>query len=281
MDFKKFSNLIMIEQTLFALPFAYIGILFAGGAEFQTWLLATIALVSARTSGMLFNRVLDSDIDTRNPRTADRLLPKGLVKKSEVWTASIISSAVFIFSAYLINDLCFYLSFPALFMLITYSLFKRFTSASHFYLGFVEAAAPIGGYLSVTGEFSLTAFLPAAAIMFWIAGIDILYSIQDMKFDRDEKLFSISSRFGLSAAYGLSRLSYIISLTALILGGIILNAGFFYYVSLSIIAVIFIIQQDMAEDLSSINQKMVSIFSLNKYISIILLVGLTIDRVLK
>ncbi|PJB41176.1 MAG: 4-hydroxybenzoate octaprenyltransferase, partial [Deltaproteobacteria bacterium CG_4_9_14_3_um_filter_44_9] len=168
MDFKKFSNLIMLEQTLFALPFAYLGVLFANGKALSTWILVTIALVAARTAGMSFNRVIDAEIDAKNPRTKDRLLPKGEAKRSEVWIIGIVSSLVLIGSSYLLNNLCFYLSFAAVFLLFTYSYFKRVSSSSHFYLGFTEAAAPIGGYLAVTGKFDVIPFVLGSSILLWI-----------------------------------------------------------------------------------------------------------------
>ena len=180
----------MVEQTLFALPFALIGVLFAGGGTFMNWIWAITALVAARTAGMSFNRVIDADIDARNPRTSDRLIPKGEVQPSTVWLTAIISCLVLIGVSYLLNPLCFKLSFVAVLLLFTYSYFKRFSASSHFYLGFVEAAVPIGGYLAVTGEFSLVPFVLGFAILTWIAGLDIVYALQDKTFDEKEKLHS-------------------------------------------------------------------------------------------
>src|SRR5512145_199265 len=135
MDFKKFSELILIEQTLFTLPFAYLGLLFAGGGTFKTWVLVTIALAAARTGGMSFNRVIDAKIDKENPRTNDRVLPRGDANPVTVWLIALISALVLIAASYMLNMLCFYLSFFAVFLLFTYSYLKRFSSSSHFYLG--------------------------------------------------------------------------------------------------------------------------------------------------
>jgi 4-hydroxybenzoate polyprenyltransferase len=281
MDFKKFSNLIMIEQTLFALPFAYIGLLFAGGgADAATWIFVTTALASARTSGMLFNRLLDAEIDAANPRTASRLLPAGLVTKKSVWLTAVFSSLIFIASSYALNDLCFYLSFPALILLFTYSLFKRFSASSHFYLGFVEAAAPIGGFLAVTGEFAFAAFIPAAAIMFWIAGLDILYAIQDMNFDKEKGLHSVPVSLGVNGSLYVSSLSYIISLTSLAYGGILLQAGFFYYYGLAVTAVIFFFQQEAVRKNADFQKSILEVFALNRYVSPVIFIGLLLDRIL-
>ena len=130
MDFKQFSNLIMIEQTLFALPFALIGVLFAESGTFMNWIWAVAALVAARTAGMSFNRVIDADIDAKNPRTRDRLIPKGEVRAATVWLTAAISSLVLIGASYMLNDLCFHLSFVAVFLLFAYSYFKRFSASS-------------------------------------------------------------------------------------------------------------------------------------------------------
>jgi 4-hydroxybenzoate polyprenyltransferase and related prenyltransferases len=147
MDFKTFSRLIMIEQTLFALPFALLGVLFAGGGTAVDWIWVAIALAAARTAGMSFNRVIDSDIDAQNPRTRDRALPKREVSRAAVWLTGLAASVVFVFSAWMLNPLCFYLSFAGVFLLFTYSFFKRFSSSSHFYLGLIEGPRPSAGTL--------------------------------------------------------------------------------------------------------------------------------------
>jgi len=211
MDFRQFSKLIMIEQTLFALPFALIGVIFAGGGTFMNWLWAIVAIVAARTAGMSFNRVIDAEIDTKNPRTSNRLIPRGAVLPAVVWLTAAVSSLMLIGASFMLNKLCFYLSFPAVFLLFTYSYFKRFTVSSHFYLGFVEAAAPIGGYIAVTGEFALVPFVLGFAIMTWIAGLDIVYAIQDMDFDAEEGLHSIPVRMGKQNALMVSAICYVFS----------------------------------------------------------------------
>lgn len=278
MDFKKFSQLIMIEQTLFALPFAYIGVLFAGGAAPMQWLWVTVALVSARTAGMSFNRVLDADIDGQNPRTENRLIPSGEVSKTSVWILGIVFSVLLIVASFMLNMLCFYLSFVAVGLLFVYSLFKRFSSSSHFFLGFVEAAAPIGGYLAITGSFDLITFLPGIAIMFWIAGIDILYSIQDVEFDRDEGLFSLPSRFGVKPAMVMSALSYVVAIAVLCVAGWLAQMISFYWIALMCISVILFKQQMIVRTGDGdIIQNMGRVFGLNRYVSPLLLAGMAAD----
>lgn len=276
MDFKKFSNLIMIGQTLFALPFAYLGVLFANGRNISTWILVTIALVAARTAGMSFNRVIDAEIDARNPRTKDRLIPKGEAKRAEVWIIGIASSLALIVSSYLLNSLCFYLSFAAVFLLFTYSYFKRFSSSSHFYLGFVESAAPIGGYLAVTGSFSVVPFILGGAILLWITGLDIVYALQDVEFDKKEGLHSLPSAYGEKKALAASGACYVLSFTAMIAAGIITGKSMPYWAALACVAFIFIYQQKIARsrDIISALRKF---FRINMYVSPFLLIGTLID----
>jgi 4-hydroxybenzoate polyprenyltransferase len=276
MDFKKFSELIMIEQTLFALPFAYLGVLFAGGGTAGIWLWVTCALVAARVTGMSFNRLIDAEIDAQNPRTRNRLLQRGEVTRGEVFMLGAASACLLVFSSYMLNSLCFYLSFAAVALLISYSYFKRFTAASHFYLGFVEAAAPVGGYIAVTGEFELVPFLLGAAIMMWIAGLDVVYSLQDMDFDRKARLFSIPVSFGREKALLISAASYALSLAALAAGGLLSGRRIAYWVGVLCVALIFYKQQRLArrEDTGEAVREFMQI---NKYVSPILFVGTFLD----
>jgi 4-hydroxybenzoate polyprenyltransferase len=276
MDFKKFSNLIMIEQTLFALPFAYLGVLFANGKNISIWILVTIALVAARTAGMSFNRVIDAEIDAKNPRTRDRLIPKGEVKQTQVWIIGTVSSLALIGSSYLLNSLCFYLSFAAIFLLFTYSFFKRFSSSSHFYLGFVESAAPIGGYLAVTGEFSIVPFVLGGAILLWIAGLDIVYALLDVNFDKKEGLYSFPSAYGEKKALVASGICYVLSFVAMIAAGMITGKSMPYWAALACVAFIFIYQQKIARS-RDIGVALRKFFKANIYISPFLLIGTLID----
>ncbi len=280
MDFKQFSKLIMIEQTLFALPFALIGVLFAGGGTFMNWLWAIVALVAARTAGMSFNRVIDAEIDAKNPRTSDRLIPKGEVKPAIVWVTAVMSSLVLMGAAFMLNRLCFILSFPAVFLLFTYSYFKRFSASSHFYLGFVEAAAPIGGYIAVSGEFVLVPFVLGFAIMTWIAGLDIVYALQDMEFDATEDLHSIPVRMGKKNALSLSALCYGLSLGGMIYAGILTQRQTPYWIALVFIGTIFFIQQKLARS-EDILAEIKTFFKINMFISPLLLFGTLTDMLLK
>ncbi len=276
MDFKKFSKLIMIEQTFFALPFALIGVLFAGGGTVKTWILVIVAFAAARTAGMSFNRVIDAKIDAQNPRTADRLIPRGEVRPSAVWMIAIIAVLVLIGASYALNELCFYLSFVAAALLFTYSYFKRFSSTAHFYLGVVEAAAPIGGYLAVTGAFSLLPFVLGFIILSWIAGLDIVYALQDMDFDRENALHSVPAKIGKRAALVLSAVCYLLSIGAMGVAGIIADKGISYWVGIGCIGIIFLFQQRLARS-KDVSGAVKRLFAVNAYVSPILFIGTFID----
>ncbi|NMB65321.1 MAG: UbiA family prenyltransferase [Spirochaetes bacterium] len=276
MDFKKLSQLILIEQTVFALPFAYLGILFAGGGRLSTWIFASIALIAARTAGMCFNRLIDADIDAKNPRTKDRALPKGEVTREEVMRVAVLSCIIFVGSSYMLNMLCFYLSFVAIVLLISYSYFKRFSSASHLYLGFVEAAAPIGGYLATTGEFDLIPFILGFAIMTWIAGLDVVYALLDVDFDRQEGLYSIPSRYGVDKALVISALLYVLSFSSLITLGVMTGRREAYWIGVFCVGIIFIYQQRLARS-SDLQHAIKEFFKVNSFISPVLFLATLVD----
>ncbi|MBN1904165.1 MAG: 4-hydroxybenzoate octaprenyltransferase [Deltaproteobacteria bacterium] len=272
MDFKMFSELILIEQTLFTLPFAYLGLLFAGGGTFKNWLLVTIALLAARTSGMSFNRVIDVNIDKENPRTKERVLPRGDAKPLTVWLIAIISALVLIAASYMLNRFCFYLSFFAVFLLFTYSYLKRFSSSSHFYLGFVEAAAPVGGYLAVTGAFAFTPFLLGFVIMAWIAGLDIIYAIQDREFDEKAGLHSMPVKVGIKNAINLSGICYACSFAGMLFAGFTGNMKWPYWIAILPVGVIFVYHQILGRS-GRLGERYSRLFKSNMLISPLLLAG--------
>ncbi|MGA7146788.1 MAG: UbiA-like polyprenyltransferase [Desulfobacterales bacterium] len=276
MDFKTFSELMMIEQTFFALPFALLGVLFAGGGNLRTWFFVIIAMVAARTAGMSFNRVIDAGIDAKNPRTRDRLIPKGDVRPKSVWLMAMVSSLMLVGASFMLNRICFYLSFPAVFLLFTYSYFKRFSASSHFYLGLVEAAAPIGGYLAVTGKFTQVPFVLGLVILTWIAGLDIVYAIQDMEFDTQENLHSIPVRLGKQTALFISAACYTISAGAMIYAGFITHKNGFYWIAVISVSLIYLYQQRLARR-QDIAEAVKVFLKVNMYISPILFLGTLTD----
>lgn len=283
---KRYYRLLMFEQTLFALPFAYLGVLFAGGGTWETWIWVTLALITARTAGMSFNRVIDADIDAQNPRTRDRAIPSGELTPRQVWILAIVSCAVFVFSSNMLNRLCFQLSFVAIALMFSYSYFKRFSAASHLYLGVIEAAAPVGGYLAVTGifytpsHFDFIPFVLGGAIMCWIAGLDVVYAVLDIDFDRRAGLKSIPAKYGREKAMVISLSLYVLAVVCLIAVGILARRKEAYWIALSCAAVIFFYQQRLARR-SDTAAAIKELFQINAFISPVLFVGTLIDVLVK
>lgn len=196
---KLYGELVMFSHTLFSLPFAVISMIWAadGLPSGRTMLWGLIALVAARNGANAFNRVVDRVFDAQNPRTAHRHLPRMLLGEREVFLFVVVNYAIFIVAAGMLNPLCLILSPVAIFLISSYSYTKRFTYMSHLYLGFTIASAPIGAWFAVTGEFAFLPFILGTVVMLWIAGFDIIYGSQDIEFDREHKLWSVPSIFGL------------------------------------------------------------------------------------
>lgn len=196
---KLYGELVMFSHTLFSLPFAVISMIWAadGLPSGRIMLWGLIALVAARNGANAFNRVVDRVFDAQNPRTAHRHLPRMLLGEREVLLFVVVNYAIFIVAAGMLNPLCLILSPVAIFLISSYSYTKRFTYMSHLYLGFTIASAPIGAWFAVTGEFAFLPFILGTVVMLWIAGFDIIYGSQDIEFDREHKLWSVPSIFGL------------------------------------------------------------------------------------
>jgi len=197
----KFMKLVKFSHTIFALPFALIGFFLAiklSGNDFSLRLLGLIllAMVFARNSAMGFNRYLDRDIDAKNPRTSLREIPAGHLSPMAVKFFVIINVLLFLAVAFLINRLCFYLAFPAMAILLSYSYMKRFTSLCHYVLGLALAIAPVGAYLSIAGEFHPAPLILSLIVLLWASGFDIIYSLADEEFDKEQKLHSVPQLWG-------------------------------------------------------------------------------------
>lgn len=199
-------EMIKFEHTLFALPFAFLGMLLAaeGWPSWRTVLWIVVAMVGARSAAMGWNRLVDRKIDAANPRTASRALPAGLISPQAVALFVAASSALLVFASWQLNPLAFYLSPLALAILFLYSYTKRFTWFSHLVLGLSLSGAPLGAWIAVRGDVAPTPFALAGAVLLWVAGFDILYALQDLEFDRRSGLFSIPARFGVVGSLWLS-----------------------------------------------------------------------------
>lgn len=270
---KTFLELIKFEHTLFALPFAYLGMLLAKrgwpGARIFFWV--TLAMVSARTAGMTLNRLMDREIDRRNPRTQRRPLVTGEFSLQAAWSVAFVSLAIFFLSAYFLNPACFKLSPIAVILLSGYHTIKRFSWMCHFALGLVLGIAPIGGWLGVTGTFSWVLLLLSLAVLFWVAGFDILYSLQDVEFDKTHGLHSVPVRFGQETALKGSAHCHVATAVFLTLFGLFLHLGILYWVGVAVSGALLKLEHKLIEDgnLSRINT---AFFVINGWIGVLLLI---------
>lgn len=212
-------EMIKIEHTLFALPFAFLGMLLAaeGWPSWRTVFWIVVAMVGARSAAMAFNRLVDRKIDAANPRTASRALPAGLVTPGAVAAFTAAGAALLVLAAWRLNPLALALSPVALGVLFLYSYTKRFTWAAHLVLGLSLAGAPLGAWIAVRGDVQATPLLLAGAVLTWVAGFDVLYALQDLEFDRRTGLFSIPARFGVAGALWISALLHAATLILLAL----------------------------------------------------------------
>ncbi len=204
-------EMIKFEHTIFALPFALMGMMLAtaGWPNWRTVGWIVVAMVGARSAAMSFNRLADHQLDARNPRTRDRALPAGQVSGRFVALFVAAGCALLVLAAWRLNPLAFKLSPVALLILLGYSYTKRFTSFSHFFLGLALAGAPLGGWIAVRGDIAPTPLMLAAAVLLWVAGFDVLYALQDLEFDRQEGLLSIPVRWGEKGALVISALLHL------------------------------------------------------------------------
>jgi 4-hydroxybenzoate polyprenyltransferase len=222
------GEMIAFKHTVFALPFAVISLITAAAPRWptaSTWLWVAVAMVSARTAAMAFNRLADHHIDTRNARTAGRSLPAGRLSRNFTWFVTGFSAAVFLFAAASLNALCLVLAPPALAVLLGYSYTKRFTASSHLWLGIALGIAPIGAWIAVTGRVEWPALVLAGAVALWVAGFDVIYSLQDEAFDREQGLHSIPAKVGGKRALVLARLFHFLAFTGFLVFAVAAGGG--------------------------------------------------------
>lgn len=278
---KVFFEMIKLEHTIFALPFAYLGAFLAanGIPQAMKLLWVTLAMVGARTAAMSLNRLIDRHIDARNPRTAQRALPAGQLKVNEVYLYTLLSFLLLGFSAYKLNLLALWLMPIAVFFLVLYSYTKRFTWACHLVLGISLGLAPPGAWIGVTGHWALAPVLLGLGVMTWVAGFDVVYACQDVEFDRKEGLHSIPAVFGVQRGLEISAFLHIIAPLLFIAVGMVMSMSWLYYVGV-VIAIVLLFRQHRlvsADDLSKIG---VAFFDLNGYLSILLFIFSVLDLIL-
>jgi len=279
--FKKvvvFLEMIKFEHSIFALPFAYLGMVLAaqGLPSLKIFLLATMAMVAGRTFGMSLNRLADREIDARNPRTQARALPQGLLSGSFVWAAITVSALVFFVSVLFLPHICLYLSPIPLFAMVLYPFLKRFTWWSHVFLGLILAMAPMGGWLAVRGSFALIPLLISAAVLFWVSGFDILYALADYRFDLKEKLHSLPARWGRRNAIFVSRVLHLLTLLCLAEVLVLNRSGVWAWTGFVMIAAIIIREHRILAD-HGLRKLETAFFTSNAWIGVIFFLGIFLD----
>jgi 4-hydroxybenzoate polyprenyltransferase len=282
--FKKiilYSKFIKFSHSVFALPFAFTGALFAANgipsAKQILWII--IAMVSARSGAMALNRIIDWKIDSANPRTSSREIPTGKVKITEAVIFAIVSFAVFVFAAYMLNPLCFRLAPFAIAVLALYPYTKRFTSLSHFVLGIALSMAPVGAWIAIRGTLDFEIIPLAVSVIFWLAGFDVIYALQDLEFDKSFDLYSIPRKIGIKNALVISAVLHLIAGALLVYTGTIFLLGLFYWIGIIIAAMLFIYEHAIIKP-SDLSRLDVAFFNMNGYISVTVFVFTLLDYVI-
>jgi 4-hydroxybenzoate polyprenyltransferase len=280
------ANLVRLPHTIFALPFALVGVVLASYVAPITvsdvvWVV--VAFTSARFAAMGFNRIVDREIDARNPRTRSREIPAGSMSVREASVAVTIASLVFLVAAWQLNMLCFILAPLALGWVLFYSYTKRFTRWSHLVLGVGLSIAPVGGYLAIAGHWSdpwwmLIAL--AVAVATWVGGFDILYALQDVSFDRENGLYSVPSTFGEVNALGIARFLHFLTVASLALAGVGAGAGIVYFAGVIVAGLLLLYEHSLvkANDFSRLDA---AFFTMNGVISIVFLGFVFTERLLR
>jgi 4-hydroxybenzoate polyprenyltransferase len=273
-----FNELVMFKHSIFSLPFIFIAMLVAANGWFS-WsllLLGTLAALTARNFAMGFNRYLDKDIDALNPRTVNRPSVDGRISSAQMLLFTIVNAVGFIGVAYIVNDLAFYLSVPILLVLASYSYFKRFSYLAHIILGVSLGLAPIAGVVAVSETITLWSIFLSIGVLFWVAGFDLLYSLQDIEVDKELGLHSIPSKFGVKNTMLFSKIMHTLTIVFWLLFVIEANLGFFAYLAVTASIVMLAYEHIIVnKDFSKIDK---AFFTINGYLGILFLVLIVLDK---
>lgn len=265
-------EMIKFSHTIFAFPFALMGVVLASLASgsapsFGQIVWICLAMVGARTGAMGLNRIIDARIDADNPRTSDRHLPAGKVALSEAWLLVTAAFALLLLAAWMLNPLCLKLAPVAIFFLVLYSFCKRFTAMAHVVLGICLAIAPVGAWVALRGDIGWPVIVLGLAVLFWVAGFDVFYALQDYHYDRDNGLFSIPSRFGIERSFLIVRLFHLAMICLLLLLVVSEGLGFIYLLGVVVVTGLLIYEHMLVrpDDLSRLDA---AFFNMNGYISV-------------
>ncbi len=273
-----FLEMIKFSHTVFALPFALSGALLAAGGlpDGRQLLWIILAMVGARTAAMGMNRLIDAEIDARNPRTAVRAIPAGLISKGTTLVFILLSLALLLLAASRLNPLCLLLSPLALFFLVLYSYCKRFTALAHVVLGICLAAAPIGAWIAIRGSVEAPALILGGAVLFWVAGFDILYALQDLEFDRRSGLHSIPVALGVEGSLWAARLFHLVMLALLLGLFVTMKLGALFMAGILMTAAMLLYEHWLLRD-GNLDKLDAAFFNMNGYISLVILASTAAD----
>ena len=264
-----YLRMIRFSHSVFALPFAFTAAVTAAsgvpGLGRIFWII--VAMVGARSGAMGLNRIIDFRIDAENPRTAGREIPRGLIRLGEAWIFVALSFGLMILASSRLNPLCLKLSPVAIAVLFLYSYTKRFTWFAHFVLGLSISAAPLGAWIAVRGTMEWEAIPLAAAVIFWLAGFDVLYALQDLEFDRSHGLHSIPQRFGIRWSLRLARIFHACSFCLLLFNGYLFGLGVVYWAGMFAVAGLFIYEHSLVRE-NDLSRLDMAFFNMNGYISV-------------
>jgi 4-hydroxybenzoate polyprenyltransferase len=264
-----FFRAIKFEHTVFALPFAYLTLFLVeeGLPSLSNFVWITLAMVGARTFALGVNRIIDKEVDARNPRTKAREIASGVLSRSKALTFSLIALAIFVVATLQLEEICRYLMPAVIVPMVVYPYTKRFTWACHLVLGLVYLMVPPAVWLAVSGDLTLAAVVVGIGAAFWVAGFDIVYTTQDEESDRDQGIHSIVADFGLERGLQVARLFHIVTVAALVAAGILLDTGAFYYLGLAAMALLLIYEHRIVtpKDLTRVNA---AFFTTNGIISV-------------
>ena len=274
MKLRYFFEAIKVEHTVFALPFAYIGMILAAGGwpGWRIFFWITVAMVAARTLAMATNRLVDRAVDARNPRTANRHLPRGLLGPREVGAWAIGSAAVLLVAAWQLNPLCLALAPLAILFLVGYSYTKFFTWTSHWILGLTDGAAAAGAWAAVRGSIDFPAYLLWFAVAVWIAGFDLLYACQDVGFDQRERLHAVPARFGIPTALRWARYCHVLTILAMAGVGWVMGLGWAYWTGWVVVTGLFVYEHSLVSP-SDLSRLDMAFFNVNGYIAVIIFIA--------
>jgi len=276
---KDFNELVMFEHSIFSLPFIFIAMIVAADGWFGNWLLlmGVLAAISARNFAMGVNRYADRDIDAQNPRTSSRPNVDGRLGAMSMLIFIVLNALIFVGVAYFINHLAFKLSIPILFVLGSYSYFKRFSSLAHIVLGISLGLAPIAGVVAVNASIPAWSVILSLGVIFWVAGFDLLYSLQDIEFDKENNLHSIPSRYGAEATLFISALFHMLSVIFWALFAWVAGLGMFAFIAV-VLSGLFLSYEHylVRKDFTQIDR---AFFTVNGYLGIMFLVMIILDKV--